>query len=133
MNEQNLYLKKYKKYKEKYLNLKQTIINQRGGNLCGLREYLKEASEIFKIVDEYGRDDGISFFITGSVAVLFYFVDYYTKNAHLLTEGEIKSFNNASKYIVPNDLDIFWAEFYPSVYELFMSEIENYINKKINP
>lgn len=132
MDKENLYFYKYKKYKEKYLNLlKQTTLNQHGGDLNVLRQCLKEASEIFKIVDEYGQKDNVAFFITGSVAFLFYFIDYYNKNSDSFTENELKSFNDVTEVLLPNDLDIFWAELHGSGYELFYTEVSDFINEKM--
>lgn len=132
MNKDSLHFYKYKKYKEKYLNLlKQTNLNQHGGDLNELRQCLKEASKIFKIVNEYGEKDGIEFFITGSVAFLFYFVDFYNKNSDSFTEHELKYFNDITKFILPNDLDIFWTEFLGINYELFYTEVSDFIGKKM--
>ena len=41
------YFYKYKKYKLKYQNL----LNQKAGSIDELRDYLREASEIFQIVN----------------------------------------------------------------------------------
>ena len=97
------YFYKYKKYKLKYQNL----LKQKAGSIDELRDYLREASEIFQIVNHYGIADGINFFITGSVAVLFYFIDFYDKYSHLLTDSEVKSFNDICKHIKPNDFGYF--------------------------
>lgn len=121
------YFYKYKKYKNKYLS----FINQNGGNFSVLHQYLLEATEIFKNVDEFGEKDGIDFFITGSVAFLFYFIDFYIKNKDHLNDKELKGFNDVALIISPQDLDIFWAEPYGSSYDLFYTEITNFIEEKM--
>ena len=109
MNKNNLYYKKYIKYKSKYLNLsKKNIQNQYAGDLNELNQYLKEASDIFKIVDFYGKKDDIEFFITGSVAVLYYYMDFHKKYYNILSEEEKYFMNSMSDKLIPNDLDFNW-------------------------
>jgi hypothetical protein len=116
---------KYQKYKLKYQNL----LKQKAGSIDELRDCLREASEIFQIVNHYGEEDAIKFFITGSVGVLFYFIDFYDKYSHLLTDSEVKFIDDVCEYIKPNDLDIFWAELSPSSYELFDSKVFDILSK----
>jgi len=117
---------KYQKYKLKYQNL----LKQKAGSIDELRDCLREASEIFQIVNHYGEEDAIKFFITGSVGVLFYFIDFYDKYFHLLTDSEVKFIDDVCEYIKPNDLDIFWAELLsqPS-YVLFYSKVFDILNR----
>ena len=119
------YFYKYKKYKLKYQNL----LKQKAGSIDELRDYLREASEIFQIVNHYGEEDSIKFFITGSVGVLFYFIDFYDKYSHLLSDSEVKFIDDVCEYIKPNDLDIFWAELPPSSYELFDSKVFDILSR----
>ena len=126
----NIYYYKYKKYKLKYKNL----VKQTGGSLDDLRECLREASKIFQIVDIYGKQDGINFFISGSTAVLYYVIDFYNKYSHTFKEQLVKQYIDICQNLMPNDLDFFWAE-HPilpsSNYELFNTQVNKILKNSM--